>query len=118
VSPAEVTEIILRTSGGVIKPVQLVEGDTRHCRYWIDVKRGFVDYTWRPGRKDSGLPATWRIRDLDVRAYWLDYGGRSGRLLVYPGGGELRVDVHFEGLSVDARQAALAVARRALSRLR
>jgi hypothetical protein len=117
-SPAEVTGIVLRAAGGVPKPVQSVEGDTRRCRYWIDVDRGYVEYTWFPGRRDPGLPVNWRVADLGVRAYWQDYGGRSGRLHVFPSGGELRVDVHFEGLTVDAKAAALAIARTALPRLR
>ena len=65
------------------------------------------------------LPRYWISEKYDgVRAYWQDYGGRSGRLLVYPPGGELRVDVHFEGLAVNAKEAAVAIARTALPRLR
>jgi hypothetical protein len=118
VSSADVTAIVGRTAGGVFKTVLSTEGEARKCTYWIDVERGFIAYEWTPGRKNRGLPATLRVRGLDVPAYWFDYGGRSGRLLMYVRGGELRVDIHFVVLEINAKQAALEFASKARPRLR
>jgi hypothetical protein len=119
VSSIEVTNIVANTAGGVFKTVLATEGDARSCRYWIDVERGYVEYEWTPGRKDrGGIPANVRVRGLDVTAYWFDYGGRSGRLLMYVRGGELRVQINFGLLQINAKQAALQVAAKARPRLR
>jgi hypothetical protein len=118
VSSADVTAIVLHTAGGVFKTVLSMDGDARKCTYWIDVERGSIAYEWTPGRRNSGLPATLRVPGLDVPAYWFDYGGRSGRLLMYVRGGELRVDIHFQGLEINAKQAALEFASKARPRLR
>jgi len=118
VSLADVMEIVQHAAGGVLKTVLSTDGDARTCTYWIDVERGYIAYQWTPGRKAGGIPADLRVPDLDVPAYWFDYGGRSGRLLLYVRGGELRVDIHFEGLQINAKQAALEFAAKARPRLR
>jgi hypothetical protein len=117
VSSAEVMEIVLHTAGD-LKTVLSTTGDARTCTYWIDVERAYIAYAWTPGRKAGGIPADLRVPDLGVPAYWFDYGGRSGRLLMYVRGGELRVDIHFVGLQINAKQAALEFADKARPRLR
>jgi hypothetical protein len=118
VSSGDVSLIVLHAAGGVFKTVLSMDGDARKCTYWIDVERGSIAYEWTPGRKNSGIPADLRVRDLDVPTYWFDYGGRSGRLLMYVRGGELRVDIRFALLEINAKQAALEFASKARPRLR
>jgi hypothetical protein len=118
VTSPEVTIIVLHATGGVFKSVLAMEGEARKCRYWIDVERGYIEYEWTPGRKQSGIPAGLRVREVDVPAYWFAYGERRGRLFMYVRGGELRVDVNFELLEIRAKQAALEFADKARPRLR
>jgi hypothetical protein len=118
VSSAEVSEIVLHAAGGVLKTVLSTDGAARRCTYWIDVERGSIAYEWTPGRKNRGIPAALRVPGVDVPTYWFDYGGRSGRLLMYVRGGELRIDIHFVVLEINAKQAALEFAGKARPRLR
>jgi hypothetical protein len=118
VTTADVTEIVAHAAGGVIKPVLSVEGNARMCRYWIDAATGYIEFQWTPGRDHRPIPGIPRVPELDVPGYWFDYGGHSGRMLVYARGGELRVDIHFVVLEVQARRAALEVVAMARPRLR
>jgi len=118
VSTSEVMAIVAQTAGGVVKPVLSVEGDERRCRYWIDAKQGYVEFAWAPGVRDPHLPGALPVRGLGGPAYWLGFGDSAGRLFVYLPRGELRVDVQFLVLRIDARGTAVRIARTARSRIR